>query len=181
MQTGKIMRFRAIEELQSSLQKYLDELKKQSEEYSKLIGEKIRGDQSANPEDLADLKTKLEGPTDPKKKKTVKKKNNKANWLDFGDITVYDGLGLKGELELYFKAVEELKIEIEKVQKAKESVDSLATKGLKKEIGCVALMNHELPFEINFIKLSQPRTKFSYKAIFHVISEEANEIKIKHI
>jgi len=177
MQTGQIMRFRAIEELQTSLQKYLDELKKQSEEYSKLIGEKIRGDQSANPEDLADLKTKLEGPTtDPKKKKPTKKKNNNASWLDFGSISVYDGLGLKGELELYFKAVEELKTEIEKVQKAKESVDSLVTKGLKKDIGCVALMNHELPFEVNFIKLSQPRSRFSYKAIFHVMSEDVNEI-----
>ena len=178
MQIGQIMRFRAIEELQTSLQRYLDELKKQSEEYSKLIGEKIRGDQSANPEDLADLKTKLEGPADPKKKKPVKKKNDKANWLDFGAISVYDGLGLKGELELYFKAVEELKIEIEKVQKAKESVDSLLTIGLKKEIGCVALMNNELPFEINFIKLGQAASKFSYKAIFHVMSEEGNEIKI---
>jgi len=177
MQTGQIMRFRAIEELQTTLQQYLDELKKQSEEYSKLIGEKIRGDQSANPEDLADLKTKLEGPTDPKKKKPVKKKNDKANWLEFGAISVYDGLGLKGELELYFKAVEELKTEIEKVQKAKESVDSLVTKGLKKEIGCVALMNHELQFEINFIKLREPRSKFSYNAIFHVMSEEVNEIK----
>ena len=110
--------------------------------------------------------------------KPVKKKNSKANWLDFGAISVYDGLGLKGELELYFKAVEELKTEIEKVQKAKESVDSLVTKGLKKEIGCVALMNHELPFEINFINLGQPRAKFSYKAIFHLMSEEVNEIKI---
>src|SRR5438552_3395894 len=148
MQTGQIMRFRNIEELQSSLQQYLEELKKKTDEYSKLIGEKIRGEQSSNPEDLADLKTKLEGPADPKKKKPVKKKTDKANWLDFGSISVYDGLGVKGELELYFKAVEELKSEIDKVQKAKESVDILVTKGLKKEIGCVAHMNHELPFEI---------------------------------
>jgi hypothetical protein len=55
-------------------------------------------------------------------------------------------------------------------------VDSLVTKGLKKDIGCVALMNHELPFEVNFIKLSQPRSRFSYKAIFHVMSERINEI-----
>jgi hypothetical protein len=177
MQSGQIMRFRTIEELQSSLQQYLDELKKKTEEYSKLIGEKIRGAQTTNPEELADLKTKLEGPADPKKKKPVKKKNGKTNWLDYGAIAVYDGLGTKGELELYFKAIEELKIEIEKVQKTKESVDSLVTKGLKKEIGCVALMNHELPFEVNFINLGQPRPKFSFKGIFHVKAEETNEIK----
>src|SRR5438309_478521 len=76
MQTGQILRFRAIEELQISLQQYLDELKKQSEEYSKLIGEKIRGDQYVNPEELADLKTKLEGQSDPKKKKQVKSRSN---------------------------------------------------------------------------------------------------------
>ena len=176
MQSGQVMRFRTIEELQSSLQRYLDELKKKTEEYSKLIGEKIRGEQSTNPEELADLKTKLEGPTDPKKKKPANKKN-KTNWLDYGAISVYDGLGVKGELELYFKAIEELKTETDKVQKTKEAVDSLVTKGLKKEIGCVALMNHELPFEVNFINLGQPRPRFSFKGIFHVKSEETNEIK----
>ncbi len=179
MQTGKIMHFNAVEELQLSLEQYLVDLKKKSEEYSKLIGEKIRLVQSTTPEDLADLKEKLDGPTDPKKKNhPVKKKNQKTNWLDFGAISVYDGIGIKGELELYFKALDVLKSEIEKVQKTKESVDNITAKGLKKDIGCVTLMNHELPFEINFIKLIQSRSKFSYKGIFHVLSEELNEIKI---
>jgi hypothetical protein len=171
MQTGQIIRFRTIEELQSLLGNYLDDLKKKTDEYSKIVGEKLRSEQSSKPEDFAELKEKIDGQIDPKKKKPVKKKNQKTNWLDFGAISIYEGIGIKGELELYFKALEELKLKIDRVEKIKNAVDNLVSKSLKKDIGCVALMNHELPFEINFLKSSEPRSKFSYKAIFHVVSE----------
>ena len=72
MQREKIMTFHTINDFQLSLEKSLDDLKKRSEEYSKLIGEKLRDPQTDNSKELEELKEKLEGPTDPKKKKTVK-------------------------------------------------------------------------------------------------------------
>jgi len=177
MQKEKIMTFHTINDFQLSLEKGLEDLKKRSEEYSKLIGEKLRDPQTDNPKELAELKEKLEGPTDPKKKKPVKKKDQKANWLNFDAISIYDGVGLKGELELYFKALEDTKLMIEKLQKVKGSVDSLVSKGLKMDLGCMIYMENELPFEMTFVKSLVPKAKFSYKAIFSVETEKPIEIK----
>lgn len=177
MQEGKILHFRTIIELQSSLEKELNDLKKKSEEYSGTIGEKLRIVETTNPTDVAELKEKLTGPIDPKKK-TVKKKDKNTNWHSFGDILIYDGMGLKGELDLYFKALEAMKSKIEILQKAKNSVDELISKGLKKDLGCVILMNNNLSFEMVFVKTAEQKTKFSYKSIFDVGVEQIHEIKI---
>jgi len=177
MQKEKIMTFHTINDFQLSLEKGLEDLKKRSEQYSTLIGEKLRDPQTDSSKELTELKEKLEGPTDPKKKKTVKKKGQKANWLNFDAISIYDGIGLKGELELYFKALEDTKLMIEKFQKVKESVDSLVSKGLKMDLGCMIYMENDLPFEMTFVKSLVPKAKFSYKAIFSVETEKPIEIK----
>jgi hypothetical protein len=178
MQEGKIMHFHTMEEAQLFLTSSLEELKKKSDEYSQLIGEKLRENTSDNPAELAELKEKLEGPADPKKKKTVKKKDQKANWHSFGTILVYDGMGVKGELELYFKALEATKLKIDKVQKAKEAMDDLLSKGLKKDLGCALLLNNDLTIEMVFRKTAEPKAKFSFKSIFNVEAEHIHEIKI---
>ncbi len=181
MQEEKVMHFHTIEGLQSFLANDLEDLKKKSDEYSKLIGEKLREATDNNSADLAELKEKLEGPTDPKKNKSTKptkKKDQKTNWHNLGTISIYDGIGVKGELELYFKALDAMKLRIEKVQKVKEALDGLVSRGLKKDLGCVALMNNDLSFEMAFIKTGEPKAKFSFKAIFNVATEQLNEIKI---
>jgi len=103
---------------------------------SKFIGKKLRSEEQNNSEDLAALKEMLDDPTDSKnkdpKKKDVKKKDKNSNWHSIDSISIYDGVGLKGELELHFNALEVIKSEIDKIQKVKESVDSLVSKGLKK-------------------------------------------------
>ena len=181
MQQEKIMHFHTIEELQSFLASDLEELKKESDEYSKTIGEKLRERTDDNSADLAELKEKLEGPVDPKTKKPtkhVKKKDQKANWHSLDTISIYNGIGVKGELELYFKSLDAVKLRIEKMQKAKEAIDGLVLRGLKKELGCVALMNNDLLFEIAFVKTGETKAKFSFKAIFNVPIERLNEIQI---
>ncbi|MBI1829167.1 MAG: hypothetical protein HY222_07405 [Thaumarchaeota archaeon] len=178
MQQEKIMHFYTINELQSFLTNDLEDLKKKSNEYSKLIGEKLRVRTDDNSTDLAELKEKLEGPTDPKKKKPVKKKDQKTNWHNLDTISIYDGIGVKGELELYFKALDALKLRIDKVQKAKETIDGLVSRGLKKDLGCVVLMNKDLLFEMVFVKTGEPKAKFSFKAIFNVPTEQLNKIEI---
>ena len=178
MQTGKIMRFKTIEDMQSAVVEHLEYLKKEVDEYSKLIGEKFREAESNKIEDLADLKEKLDGSVDPKKKKPTKKKDQKGNWLNFGDVAVYDGIGLKGELELYFKAIEELKSRMEKIEKVKLSVDNLIAKGLKKELSCVGMLGNDFQFEMSFIKSKDPNAKFVYQAIFNTETESVHAINI---
>lgn len=168
-----IMHFHTIEDLQTSLTKYLQELKAKSEEYSNVIGEKLRSENTTNDAtEMAELKEKFEGFSDPKKKKPVKKKDQKTNWYEVGPISIYDGIGLKGELEIYFKTIDELKGKIEKIEKVKESVDGLISKGIKKGIGCVAILNHDLSLQISFIKAGEQKAKFSYKSIFTIPREE---------
>jgi|SRR5579872_1528264 len=177
MQEGKIIHFHTMDELQLSLGKEIADLKQKTDDYSKTIGEKLRATETSNSEDMAELKEKLEGPTDPKKKQ-VKKKVKNTNWHNFGEILVYDGMGLKGELDLYFKALEAMKSKMEKLQKAKNSIDDLISKGLRKDLGCVILIGRDLTFEMAFIKTNQPKAKFSYKSIFDVRVEQIHEIKI---
>lgn len=172
------MRFRTINELQSALDKHLEELKKEADDYSQLIGLKMRSNEAGESSDLAELKEQLEGPTDPKKKKAPKKKDKNSKWIDMDAVSVYDGIGLKGELELYFKALEELKSMIEKTQKAKETIDGLISRGLKKDLGCASLLKYELPLEMAFLKKIESQAKFTYKSILNVGVEQVGPIEI---
>ena len=179
MKEDDVMYFRTISELQSSVENDLQVLKKKSVEYSESIGEKLRSTNTANdPTEMADLKEKLEGPIDPKKKKPVKKKDQKTNWYDLGHISVYDGIGIKGELEIYFKALEELKSKIERLEKIKQAIDDMISRGVKRELGCMALLNHDLTLQISFIAAKESKVKFSYKSIFNLPVEVIHEIKI---
>jgi hypothetical protein len=197
MREEKIKNFRTITELQKSLENDLSTLKSRSDEISKLIGEKLRATDSGNTEELQEFRQKLDddtaaadpkkkspgqktdaGKTDPKKKKITKKKDQKSNWYNFDAISIYDGIGIKGELELYFKAMEQTKTDLDKTTKIKQAVDDLANKGLKRELGCVMFTNQELPAEIAFTRPVISKKRFAYKAIFNVQREEMDEIKI---
>lgn len=172
------MHFHSIEDLQAHLGNNLKSLKEKSEEYSEIIGEKIRFENTTNDStEIAELKEKL-GAVDPKKKKVVKKRDQTANWHDLGPISFYDGIGTKGELEIYFKILEKTKTEIEKIEKIKDSIDNLISKGIKRELGCIALLNQDLTLQVCFVKTGQPKIKFAYKSIFTIPSEIIHEIKI---
>lgn len=174
MRTDNVMHFRTVEELQATIDKQLEELKKKADEYSKTIGEKIRVNESNQNEDLAELKEKLQGPTDPKKKQAPKKKDQKKHWFDMGDISVYDGMGVRGELELYFQALDEISSNVERLQKTKEAINGLASRGLRKDLAYATLMRHNMPFEMALLKSDGSRNKFTYKAIFSVDTEPIN-------
>lgn len=169
MISGTIHSFKTPEEMQKSLEGYIAALKAESENLSKLIGEKMRSTDSSNAAEMQELKQKLEGGgADPKKKNAPKKKDQKANWYAFDSLSIYDGIGLKGELELYFKAMEKTKSELEMVTKVKQSIDSLVSKGLKRDMGCILHLGEALPAEIAFTNTSEPRKKFSLRMVFEV-------------
>jgi small-conductance mechanosensitive channel len=170
--------FRTISELQQSLDREINRLKTKTDEMSKLTGEKLRSTESNNTAELQELRQKLEGGTaDPKKKKTPKKKDQKSNWYSLDSVLIYDGIGIKGELELYFKGTEEIKSELDRLTKVKQQIDELVNKGLKKDLGCVLLLKKELPVEIAFTNTAPQRKRFAFKAIFNVPKEELNEIE----
>jgi len=169
MRERAILRFSTISELQDELKKRVDKLQKETEEYSKAIGEKLRSVQTEDPKEMEEFKTMLSGPQDPKKK-PVKRKESKQ-WKEMQALTIFDGIGIKGELEIYFKSLEELNAKLEKLKKVSESVDSLVAQGFRKDMGAVVLLGSDLTFRISFLKGVPPKAKFTYKTIFDVEAE----------
>jgi hypothetical protein len=168
--------FRSISDLQKALDYSINILKQKSTDLSNTIGEKLRSTDSANDTELQEFRNKIEGSpsNDLKKKKSAtkntKKKDQNNNWHTLESISIYDGLGAKGELEIYFKALEQTKLELDRITKVKQAVDDLVNKGLKNELGCVFVLNHGAPAEIAFRKLPE-RKKFALKMVFDVPSE----------
>jgi hypothetical protein len=175
----KIHNFRSISELQKYLDNTISTLKLRSDELSNTIGEKLRVTDSTDATELQEFRNKIEGGTnDPKKRKsTTKKKDQRSNWHSMESISIYDGLGIKGDLEIHFKVLEQTKSELERITKVKQAIDDLANKGLRDDLGGVFVLHHESIAEIAFRK-SQEHKKFAFKAIFTVPKEEYNVIQI---
>ncbi len=178
----KIYRFDSIQELQESVDKKIKDLNDKIDSQSKLIGDKIREGEKNNAEELSDFKEKLNPESSKNKKGDDKKSKNKKgdnkkkkskkgeleNWIDYESLHLYNGVGTRGELELYFKSLEEMKIESERLTNTKNSLDQLMKSGIKKELAGVGYEQHDGPYELAFIKSDSKREKFSFKTILTV-------------
>jgi len=191
-----IERFNSVNSLKVNLEKEIEDTEHIIQEYSNLLGEKIRINEetSADDPDFLALKAKLDGDSPTKKsddkksddkksddkknkeksndvkKKTDKKKKGKKGvsdkWYNLNEILVYNGMGLKGELELYFKAVDELKTKLENLQRTLSTLNNVIEKGLKEDMGCIAFRGVEGTLEISFIKSTGVRANFTLKSIY---------------
>lgn len=184
----KISRFESISELQELVDKQIKDLDKKIDLQSKLIGDKIREGEKNNAEELSDLKEKL----DPNKSKNTrdkdksknksgndkKSKNTKQNkkskkgqsedWINYENLHLYNGIGTRGEIELYFKSLEEMKAKSERLTNTKTSLEQLIKSGIKKELSGVGFEQHDGPYELAFIKSDSKREKFAFKSILIV-------------
>ena len=188
----KILRFDSIQELQESIDLRIKDLNNKIDVESKIIGDKIREGEKNNAEELSDLKEKLnpdstknkksddkksknkksdDKKTKNKKTDTKKKKSKKGqseNWIDFESLHLYNGVGTRGELELYFKSLEDMKAELERLTNTKNSLEQLMKSGIKKELAGIGYEQHDGPYELAFIKTDSKREKFSFKSILTV-------------
>ncbi len=181
-----IQRFNSVSSLQTNLEIEIEDTERIIKEYSDMLGEKIRVNEESSaddPEFLA-LKAKLDGDssdnkskdnkskdkkTEIKKSNDKKKKSKKGHsdkWYNLNEILVYNGLGLKGELELYFKAIDELKTKLENLQRTLLTLNNVIEKGLKEDMGCVTFRGTEGILEIAFLKSTGARENFSLKSIY---------------
>ena len=200
-----IRKYKTVNALKSNLEKEIEEVEEIIQGYSNILGEKIRTNElSKDDPEFLELKSKLEGgstdkkksgdkvvdSTDPKNdsknnkkkadKKTVEKpkkssKKDSPNWYNLDHIMVYNGIGLKGELELYFKAIDELKSKQETLERTLSSLKNLMEKGLKEDMACIVFLGSSGPLQISFIKSSDIRKNFSFKSIYsgNAISQES--------
>lgn len=182
-----IQRYNTISSLKSSLEKEIEEIEQSINEYSQVLGEKIRINEESSKDDpeFLELKSKLENtPVEKKnseeKEGDSKNKKNKPNiekpkkqskkdsqhWYNLDQIMVYNGIGLKGELELYFKAIDELKSKLDSVQRTLSALNNVIEKGLKEDMACIAFHGASGPLHISFLKSSDIRKNFSFKSIY---------------
>ncbi len=191
-----IERFNSIKSLKVNLEKEIVDTELIIKEYSNLLGEKIRTNEESSaddPEFLA-LKERLTGYSTDEKSKDKKSKDKKSKdksskdekqeikksqdkkkkskkglsdkWFNLNEILVYNGMGLKGELELYFKAIDQLKSKLENLQRTLLTLNNVIEKGLKEDMGCVTFRGTEGILEIAFLKSTGARENFSLKSIY---------------
>ena len=199
-----IEKFNSISLLKKSLEKEIEDTEFIINEYSNLLGEKIRSNEELALDDpeFLELKGKLDGSSpnessdskssdskssdskssDSKKESKKRKRSKKGisdKWYDLNEVLVYNGMGLKGELELYFKTIEELKSKLDNLRRTILTLNNLIEKGLKKDMGCIAFRGIEGILQIAFLKSSGMRKTFSLKSKYSgsAISTE-NLIKI---
>ena len=197
-----IRRYNTISSLKSSLEKEIEEIEQSINDYSNVLGEKIRINEEFSKDDpeFLELKSKLENNLtdknkietkidDTKNKKNTEKKNSEKpkktskktseSWYNLDQIMIYNGIGLKGELELYFKAIDELKSKLETLQRTLSALNNIIEKGLKENMACITFQGSNGPLQISFLKTSEIRKNFSFKSIYSgmAISQE-NIIKI---
>lgn len=195
-----IRRYNTVKDLKSNLEKEIDETEQSINEYSNVLGNKIRLNEEFSKDDpeFLELKSKLENnPADKKKtdtkiddsknndkkkseKKIVEKpkkqsKKDSEHWYNLDQIMVYNGIGLKGELELYFKAIDDLKSKLEMLQRTLSALNNIIEKGLKEDMACIAFHGSNGPLQISFLKTSDIRKNFSFKSIYSgtAISQES--------
>jgi len=191
-----IERFNSVSSLKTNLEIEIEDTERINKEYSDMLGEKIRVNEESSaddPEFLA-LKAKLDGGSSDEKSKSKKsddkkskdkkskdkkpenkksndkkkksKKGHSDNWYNLNEILVYNGIGLKGELELYFKAIDELKTKLENLRRTLTTLNNVIEKGLKGDMGCIAFKGTEGVLEIAFLKSTGMRESFSLKSIY---------------
>jgi len=194
-----IDRFNSIKSLKVNLEKEIVDTELIIKEYSNLLGEKIRANEesSADDPDFLALKARLTGDSSDDKSKDKKSKDKKSKdkkskdkkqetkkipdkqkkskkghsdkWFNLNEIVVYNGMGLKGELELYFKAIDQLKSKLENLQRTLLTLNNVIEKGLKADMGCVTFRGTEGILEIAFLKSTGARENFSLKSIYWVL------------
>jgi len=212
--TSLIKKYNSVNSLKTNLERKIEETETTIQEYSNLLGEKIRTNEefSLDDPDFLALKNKLDGSTSEKKQvestsekkqvestsddvestedtsddveskikkiksnsKEIKKKGEKKKkgkglsdkWYDLNEIHIYNGMGLKGELELYFKAIDELKSKLENLQRCLATLKNVIEKGLKEDMGCVVFSGTDGVLDIAFLKSTGMRQNFSLKSIY---------------
>jgi hypothetical protein len=154
---------------------------------STLLGEKIRAEEKPSSDDpgFEELKQKLEDkPIDDKKKKKAppksqSKKSKDTQWYDLNGLMIFNGSGPKGEFEIYFKGIDDLKLKLEVLKKTLTTLQSLIDKGIKEDIGCIVFQNYRDPMHISLIKRSDMRKGFSFKSIYsEVVPDDKNTMEV---
>ncbi|AFS82757.1 hypothetical protein [Candidatus Nitrosopumilus sediminis] len=137
----------------------------------------VKSDETIDEESDETMDGKKTDEKKPREKKKKSKRKTSDKWYNLDEmILVYNGIGLKGELELYFKAIEELKARLENLKRTLATLNNVIEKGLKEDMGCIVFRGAEGILELAFLKSAGVRKKFSHKSIYTGKAEPVENI-----
>lgn len=115
-------------------------------------------------------KKEMKDKKDKKDKKELKVKKGKSknakNWASYKELSIFTGDARQGKTEVYFEAVNELKVEIDKLNKIKETVNQLINAGISNAFYLVYAKNGIPEKLILLPQQTQELDRFEFKADF---------------
>lgn len=116
-------------------------------------------------------KGKEKGKEDRERKKEEKGRKNSTNWKSYDDIHIFIGNANQGKTEVYFEAVNELKIILEKLDRIRETLARFASLGMGDQLYLIYTKNG-VPEKLVLLKNAMREGKFEFRADFVTESME---------
>lgn len=168
----EIRTFYSLKEIQECVEEETDRYRTLLEDYSQWLGTILRSPESAKNQEwakkTAELQKFFKTGGRRKEKKKGKGISTTIEWVQFKDLMLCaDDFG---EAEILFEAVEELEGKVDRLEKAKNSLEDLERYGLGKEVLYVAYIHNGVPEKIVFRprKGTKAEEKFKFIADFSV-------------
>jgi hypothetical protein len=98
------------------------------------------------------------------------KKDSLKKWMSYGRLALYGGQPRKGEAELLFGTVDDLKIRIQSLEEAKKAIANLSKVGLGVTPIYVVQFRNSIPTKIvvsNPTEADRPRLKYNAELLIH--------------
>jgi len=174
--TTEIRSYYSLQDLRDSVKEQISHYKTLAEEYSQWLGSFLRDlePNHGKEEWFKDVSTlqKLQKRTGKREeKKAAKEKATSTEWVPIKGIML--SATERGEVEILFEAIEDIKRKVEHLSRVNEAVEDLERLALGKEILYVTYVHDGVPEKIVLRqqKGGEPSEKFKFIADFSVLKE----------
>jgi len=171
----EIRTFYSLKEIRESIEAEISQYRLLLEDYSQWLGSLLRNPGSSNKQEMmkktAELQKVLRAGSRKGSKKEEKKTGTSIEWTPFKDIMICaDDIG---EAEILFEVTEELKLKIDRLEKAKSSIIDLERYGLGKELLYITYIHNGVPERIVFKpkKDIDVKERFEFAADFSIVKQ----------
>ncbi len=132
---------------------------------SKLEPQKKQAQKSDGKKKMMEMKEKKKE-KGKEKKKEGKAKTSSANWKNYRELQILTGNTMQGKTEVYFKAVNELKAHIDKLNSVRDTLVQLVNAGISNAFYLVYTKNGVPEKLVLLSQEKQGEGKFEFKADF---------------
>jgi len=170
----EIRTFYSLKEIRENVESEMNQCKLLLEDYSQWLGTLLRNPEGAKNQEwgkkTAEMQKLLRSGGRKANKKT-EKTGASTEWVQFRDIAI--SADDVGEAEILFEATEELRIKIDKLDKAKNALTDLERYGLGKELLYVTYVHDGVPEKIVFKPkgVGGTQQKFEFSGDFSLLKE----------